>query len=45
MQTPNLDLSILINWAIPFDANRLEALDQVVDYMFKGTHLEVSIIN
>jgi len=42
-QQSNLDLTILINWSLPFDANRVEALDQVVDYMFKGTKQEVSL--
>jgi len=42
MATPNLDLNILNNWTMPFDATRLEALDQVVDYMYNGNYSQVS---
>ena len=37
MTTQNIDLTILLNWQMPFEGVRLEALDQVVDYMYKGT--------
>ena len=29
-------LTILVNWTIPFDEQRLQALDHVVNYMYAG---------
>ena len=47
MQNPNtnIDVNILVDWNLPFDQNRVEALDLVIDYMYRGgsNHSQVSL--
>lgn len=45
MNTPIMDLYVLIDWSQPFNEIRMEALDQVVDFMYKGTQQQVSSVS
>lgn len=38
------DPTILLNWSVPFDHNKIALLDQVVNAMYGGVAQDVSII-
>ena len=41
MPNQNIDLNILNDWNKPFDNQRIAALDQVVQYMYRGNNDQV----